>query len=282
MPEICLIPPSGEPMHLDEAKLDRRIDFYEDDAKIRSLISTARQAVESKTKNQLLHARWMLVLDRFPGGGYSMLQQAVNIPSYAIQLPHCPCVDVVSIQYTDMAGVLQTMPTTDYVVNAALMPAVITPVFGKVWPIPVPQIGAVQVTYDAGYASPIALGGALSSSQFSVNGPVTWAVGARVQFYNSGGHLPAPLSAESAYLISSATGGIYTITDMAGTGVIFTDNGSGRNFIGIVPEGIRSWMLLRVGSLYESREEVALLTKGKLEILPYVDGLLDPYTVRLL
>jgi uncharacterized phiE125 gp8 family phage protein len=46
-----------------------------------------------------------------------------------------------------------------------------------------------------------------------------------------------------------------------------------------VPAGIKSWMLIRINTLYENREEVAILSKGKLEPLPYVDRLLDPYRV---
>lgn len=46
-----------------------------------------------------------------------------------------------------------------------------------------------------------------------------------------------------------------------------------------VPEGIKSWIKLRIGSLYEHREEVALMSRGKIEPLPFVDGLLDPYRV---
>ena len=43
-----------------------------------------------------------------------------------------------------------------------------------------------------------------------------------------------------------------------------------------VPQGIISWMLLRIGMLYEHREQVA---DGQLTPLPHVDGLLDPYRV---
>jgi uncharacterized phiE125 gp8 family phage protein len=277
MPEICIQAPAGECIHIDEAKNDRRVDFNADDAKIKSLIAVARQAVESKTRQQLLHARYKLILDRFPGGGFAALQNAVNIPAYAIQLPRSPVVRVVSVEYIDMADQMQTMPPADYVVNAALMPAVITPAFGRVWPIPLPQIASVFVTYEAGYASPITTGGALAANQFKVSGPVAWQVGDRVNFYNSGGALPAPLADESVYLIASAAGGVYTITDEDGSPVTLTTGGTGRSFIGVVPDGIRSWMLLRVGSLYESREEVAMMTRGKLEILPYVDSLLDPF-----
>ena len=42
-----------------------------------------------------------------------------------------------------------------------------------------------------------------------------------------------------------------------------------------VPAEIVHWMLLRIGSVFENREEAAVLNKGKLEVLPYVDSLLD-------
>ena len=48
-----------------------------------------------------------------------------------------------------------------------------------------------------------------------------------------------------------------------------------------VPAGIKSWIKLRVGSLYAHREEVALLASGKIEALSFIDGLLDPYRVVL-
>jgi hypothetical protein len=46
-----------------------------------------------------------------------------------------------------------------------------------------------------------------------------------------------------------------------------------------VPAGIRHWMLVRIGTMFENREEVAVLNRGKVELLPYVDALLDPYRV---
>ncbi|MBE2259907.1 MAG: phage gp6-like head-tail connector protein, partial [Rhodobacteraceae bacterium] len=45
------------------------------------------------------------------------------------------------------------------------------------------------------------------------------------------------------------------------------------------PEGIKSWIKLRVGSLYAHREEVAVLARGRIEPLSFIDGLLDPYKV---
>lgn len=46
-----------------------------------------------------------------------------------------------------------------------------------------------------------------------------------------------------------------------------------------VPQGIKNWMLIRIATLYENREEVAILPRGKVEPLPFVDRLLDGYRV---
>jgi Phage gp6-like head-tail connector protein len=47
-----------------------------------------------------------------------------------------------------------------------------------------------------------------------------------------------------------------------------------------VPAGIRHWILMMTATMYENREAVAILGKGKVEILPFVEGLLDPYRVQ--
>ncbi len=177
-------------MSLAETKLHLRVDFDEDDTLINGCIATARQAAETITGRQLISARWKLVLDAFP--------------ACAILVAKCPVQSVASIQYLDMDGSSQTMPAADYVVDTACEPARITPVFGKTWPPTLPQIGAVSVTFDAGY-------------------------------------------------------------------------GSASN----VPEGIKSWIKLRVGSLYAHREEMSILMRGRIDPLPFVDGLLDPYRVAL-
>ena len=177
-------------MSLIDAKLHLRVDFDEDDTLIASLISAARQAAETLTGRQFGTARWKLVLDGFPRS--------------AIALAKCPVQSVVAINYLDMNSLVQTMPASTYTVDTACEPARITPVFGQVWPPSLPQIGAVSVTFDAGY-------GAASE----------------------------------------------------------------------VPEGIKSWIKLRVGSLYTHREEMAVLSRGRIDPLPFVQGLLDPYRVVL-
>lgn len=46
-----------------------------------------------------------------------------------------------------------------------------------------------------------------------------------------------------------------------------------------VPEGIKSWMKIRIGSMYEHRAEVEMVQRAKMEVMPFVDGLLDPFRV---
>lgn len=281
MPEILVQAPTGEPINLTEAKLHLRVTDDAQDVLIRSMLAGARQSAEVKTRQQLLHARYQYVIDRFPVPGLApSCDGVVSIPPHAVVLPHAPVVDVVKIEYLDMNSTLQTLSPSVYTVQSAMMPAIITPRFGQIWPVPLPQIGAVSVTYDAGYASPISVV-APSSGTFRIAGPVAFPVGAMVQFYNSGGALPAGLQAQTNYLIESAVAGVYTLTDLGGAPIVFTDSGSGSNYIGVVPEGLRNWILIRLGSLYENREEVAILNRGKVEELPFIDGLLDPYRISL-
>lgn len=54
------------------------------------------------------------------------------------------------------------------------------------------------------------------------------------------------------------------------------------NTVGSVPEGIRQWMLVRITSLYQHREEVEQVARGKIETIPFYDSVLDPYKVLTL
>ena len=207
MPMQLITPPAAEPVSLAEAKLHLRVDFDEDDALIQALISAARQAAEMLTQRQLVTARWRMVLDSFPGSGLMGVPagQTFTLPGHAILIPKSPLQSVVEIRYLDMAGVSQVMPSAHYTLDKACEPARITPVFGQIWPVALPQIGAVSVTFDAGYGS----------------------------------------AAD-------------------------------------VPEGLKSWIKLRLGSLSAHREEVASMARGRIDPLPFVDGLLDPYKVPLI
>jgi uncharacterized phiE125 gp8 family phage protein len=197
--------PTQEPVTLVEAKAHLRVDFADDDALITSLIAAARQAAETLTGRQLTTARWKQVLDCFPGGALTGfgVDRPFSLPGHAILIAKAPLQSVVSIEYLDMGAVQQTLAAPMYTVDAACEPARITPVFGQIWPVSLPQIGSVSVTFDAGYGGP-----------------------------------------------------------------------------SLVPDGIKAWIKIRVGSLYAHREEVAVTGRGQgITPLPFIDGLLDPFRV---
>lgn len=194
--------PAVEPLTLADARLHLKLaaDETDEDSLIEDvLIPAARRYAETATRRSFITQGWRLVLDCFP---------------CCIELEKGPVQRIDSITYRDIAGVTQTITwaapansvqrSSDGTLVADLSGDVptITPAFGNVWPIPMPEAGAVAVNFTAGY------------------------------------------------------------------GDAATD----------VPEGIRHWMLLRINSLFENREEAA---PGIVSPMPWVDGLLDPYVVAL-
>lgn len=152
------IAPTEEPITLQDAKDFLRVDGLEDDDLITSLIVSARQRAETITRRALITQTFALKADDFPcwlGNGWWRFDGR-NWPQNAIVLP-MPAASVTSIQYRDSAGVLQTMLTSDYVVDTDNEPARITlPVLG-VWPVALWQASVVTITFTAGYGAAAAV-----------------------------------------------------------------------------------------------------------------------------
>jgi hypothetical protein len=208
MPLQLVSAPALEPVTVADMRLHSRIIDASEDANLAVYIAAARRYAETYCGRSFITQQWKLTLDAFPGrqqSGYVDFGSSYSLQPNAILLDKGDVISVDSIQYTDMAGATQTLATTEYVYDLSGCPARLAPAFGKVWIPTLPQIGAVRVTYTAGYGA-------------------------------------APTN---------------------------------------VPEGIRHWIMMRAATIYENREEVAILARGKIEPLPYVDSLLDPYSVVL-
>lgn len=283
MPLQPVTEPTAEPIHLDEAKKHVRETTTSQDSVITSLIAGARQDAETETQRSLIATRWKLVLDSFPGPTLMGVPfgRPFSLPADAIILPRSPLIQVVSIKYLDTSSTLQTLDPSLYTVDDSSFstPPRITPIFGQIWPVTLPQIGAVQVTFDAGYAAPITADAIADT--ITLIGWKALAVDDAVRFYNSGGALPAPLAEKTDYYVQAVvSSGVYKLaTSAGGVAIDITTADTGQSFLGVVPEGIRSWMKLRIGSLYENREEIALGIRGAVADLPYVDRMLDRYRV---
>lgn len=272
--------PAGLALDVTEARQHVKQDVDFDDVLLFGMIASATEAAESETERTLLARRWRLRLDAFPGPALLGVPygKPYTLPPHAIVLPRYPVQAVESIQYLAMSGELVTLDPAWYVVDYSAPCCRITPVFGRVWPVPLPQIGAVRVNFTAGHLTPVEVDG-------DVLTPECWqplAVGDEVRFSVSGGagaSLPAPLKPGKTYLVQAlATGGGIRVSDPASpsSALELTTQGVGTIYLGALPAAVKSWMLLRIDSLYAHRGEVATVSIAP---MPYADRLLDPWRV---
>jgi uncharacterized phiE125 gp8 family phage protein len=118
--------PAAEPLLLEEAKLHLRIDHAEEDSEINALIADSRECGESFTNRAFITQTWDYFLDAFPPHN--------GCCDEIIRLRKPPLISVTHIKYYDTNGDLQTLPPTEYVVDANSTPARIMPAYGKTWP----------------------------------------------------------------------------------------------------------------------------------------------------
>lgn len=102
--------PAVEPVSVAEAKAHLRIDGSAEDVLLASLVLTSRLHVEAALSLALITQSWRLVLDRWPRRGKAELALG-------------PVQSITSIKVKDAAGVLQTLPATNYLVDIASRPA---------------------------------------------------------------------------------------------------------------------------------------------------------------
>lgn len=117
-----------------------RIDGTEQDAILQMHLNAVTSQCEHILGRSLKPQTWQLAMDSFP---------------CVIKLGMPPIIEVVSIQYLDTDGNLQTLDPADYRLNIDCCPATIRPAVGKHWPNTLCECGAVKVQYRAGYQSDV-------------------------------------------------------------------------------------------------------------------------------
>lgn len=134
-------PPAQEPVTLAEAKLSCAIDadITDHDGMLTTLlIPAAREQCEHLLGRALITQVLDCTLDAFPAAG--------------IDLQRLPVQGIVAVEYLDADGVQQTVPSTDYVLDAASeLEAWVRPVTS--WPTALCSGNAVRVRYTAGYGA---------------------------------------------------------------------------------------------------------------------------------
>lgn len=131
--------PAEEPVTTAEAKAHLRIDIDDEDALLDGYLLVAREQCELMARRALVTQTLQLSLACWPYGD-------------CIQLPRPPLQSVTSVAYTDSDGNAGTMPSGDYIVDAASEPGRLILGYGKSWPSATLQPGpSIVITYVAGY-----------------------------------------------------------------------------------------------------------------------------------
>lgn len=134
-------PPAVEPVTVSEAKAHLRVDTSDDDTYIGTLITAAREWVESYLDRALITQQ--LVMTR------EVLDDELYLPRPPMAVTGTAT--AVSITYTAPTGDTATLSTATYRVSRYETPGEITPVYGTSWPANIEDENAVTVTWWAGY-----------------------------------------------------------------------------------------------------------------------------------
>lgn len=138
-----VIPPTYEPVSVEEVFAHTRISDTADIAQVLQFIKAARELVEGYTWRTLIATTYDWRLDQFP---------ALLCP------PRSPVTSVTEIVYLDSAGASQTLSASDYQTDIYSAPARILPAPGLTWPTTeLERLNAVRVRFVAGYSAPTAV-----------------------------------------------------------------------------------------------------------------------------
>jgi hypothetical protein len=216
-----------------------------EDANLALYLQAARTAASGYLKQTLYQTSYTLVRDLLPTrGGFGFGTGAPahaafwnrTVSPYSLEgffkVLNPPLISVESIQYLDTSGVSQVLDPGLYSVVPAF-PGRIAPSYGKVWPLTLPQIGAVTLRYTCGYGTTtttVTIAGGTTTTTSVTNGP----------------GLATPLT--------TTTAAPTLPTDVTRTTTVTN-----------VPFPIQAGILLWAGSLFRNREAV---TEGVMSPLP--------------
>lgn len=139
--------PAALPVTVPEIKAQARIIGTDDDSYLEALISAATAIVEDITRRRLVTQTWDYFLHYWPYCSY-------------IELPYSPLQSVTHVKYKNDAGVLTTMPGSDYEVDSKghVGSVRLKPTFTS-WPTLHQDtlVDRVEIRFVCGYGAPEAV-----------------------------------------------------------------------------------------------------------------------------
>lgn len=130
-----------EPLTLEEAKAQFRLEIDADDAIVRRYIQTARAWVEGQTKRCLAEQTWDYVID---------YDWPFKYGTSRITLPLNPVTSVTSITYIDGTSPNPVLASSQYSVAARTHGSFIVPAYDVTWPAVRRVPGAITVRFVCG------------------------------------------------------------------------------------------------------------------------------------
>lgn len=138
------VAPASEPVTAAQVKLQTKVDYSTEDSLIAIYIQAARELVEKKMGIALLPQTIQEKYSAWP------LADRLN-PYRAIRLRRYPLRSVSSIAYLDEDGASQVLDSSAYTSAGTAYPPLVAPANGHEWPGVLEQVGAITITYTAGY-----------------------------------------------------------------------------------------------------------------------------------
>lgn len=142
--------PQSEPITLTDVEGQVRVASLSDESStVDIMISAVREQAEALTRRALITQTWELVLDSFASS------------RERIVLPKPPLQSVVSIIYTDVDGVEQTLSSDLYQVIVQVGPSAgygyVIPAYNAYWPTTLNDVNVVKIQFKCGYG-PLTVG----------------------------------------------------------------------------------------------------------------------------
>jgi hypothetical protein len=277
---LTIVPPTTEPVTVDDLISFSHIDPNEDRVQLQRLVTGAREWCESFCERAFMFQTKRLTMDFFPGYiDQKLAGRKVASPfvagsnavlvgiRYAIMLPWPIARKVTSFTYIDPTGGTQSLVDgVTYISDLDSQPARLTPdaQSGQMWPVARVQINAIKLDYLAGWAGLIpfsmANGSAVLTSSFSF---LPRDIGAPILIPKGSDGTSDLLTT----ILSVDSSGQATLKQAAGAAV------SGFTTFGTVPSDVQNAIVTLAATRYEKRIDTAKVMDGiKDALMPYKDA----------
>ena len=142
--------PASEPVTTAEAKSHLRVTISTDDTLIGEMITVARDMLENYTCRAFINTTFDYFLDAFPSPRF---EHGRIHNGRIIEPPVSNLSSVTSVKYYDTQDALQTLASSEYLVDSSHEPGRIVEAYETYWPDTSTRINTVEVRYIAGYGA---------------------------------------------------------------------------------------------------------------------------------